>query len=187
VRLRLKGEAGKEGGEALYRRLEKVDPRTASQIHPNDLFRTIRALEVFESSGHTISFHRERHGFGERPYPMLKVGLEMNRDLLYQRIDERVDEMIGKGLLQEVERLIDMGYGPELKPMQGLGYKQMTQFLLKRMDWDEAVRQMKRDTRRYAKRQGTWFRADPEIRWRDVSLDRPKIFQEIAPFLRGGR
>jgi tRNA dimethylallyltransferase len=187
VRLRLKREAEKEGRDALYRRLEKVDPATASQLHPNDLFRTIRALEVFESTGDTISFYREQHGFGERPYPMLKVGLEMDRNLLYDRIDKRVDQMIEKGFLQEVERLIEMGYGPELKPMQSLGYKQMCQFLLKRIDWGEAVRQMKRDTRRYAKRQWTWFRADPEILWRDGSIDRQKIFHEIALFLKGGR
>ena len=186
VRLRLKMEAEKEGGDPLYQRLEKVDPRTASQLHPNDLFRTIRALEVFESTGMPISFYRGQHCFGERPYQMLKIGLEMSRDSLYHRIDQRVDEMIEKGLLREVERLIEMGYGPELKPMQSLGYKQMNQFLLKRIDWEEAVRQIKRDTRRYAKRQWTWFRADPEIGWYDGSANRQKIFHAIAPFLEGG-
>jgi tRNA dimethylallyltransferase len=186
VRLRLKMEAEKEGGDPLYQRLEKVDPRTASHLHPNDLFRTIRALEVFESTGMPISFYRGQHCFGERPYQIFKIGLEMSRDSLYHRIDQRVDEMIEQGLLREVERLIEMGYGPELKPMQSLGYKQMNQFLLKRIDWEEAVRQIKRDTRRYAKRQWTWFRADPEIGWYDGSADRQKIFHAIAPFLEGG-
>jgi len=186
VRTRLKEEAEKGGGGELHRRLEKVDPRTAFQLHPNDLFRTIRALEVFESTGIPISFYREQHGFGERPYHTLKIGLEVDRDWLYRRIDQRVDEMIEKGFLQEVERLLEMGYGPGLQPMQSLGYKQMIRFLLKEIDWSEAVRQMKRDTRRYAKRQWTWFRADPEIAWRDVSIDRQRIFDEIALFLKGG-
>ena len=142
----------------------------------------IRALEVFDSTGVPISFYREQHCFGERPYLTLKVGLEMNRDRLFRRIDERVDQMLEKGFLQEVERLMGMGYGPELKPMQSLGYKQMVQFLLKEIGWDEAVRRMKRDTRHYAKRQWTWFKADPEVRWWDESTDRQRIFSNIKSF-----
>ncbi len=187
VRESLKQEAKEKGGNALYERLKKVDSQTAFHLHPNDLFRIIRALEVFDSTGAPISFYREQHRFGERPYVTLKIGLEMNRDTLYRRIEERVDQMLEKGLLQEVERLMEMGYGPELKPMQSLGYKQMVQFLLKEIGWEEAVRQMKRDTRHYAKRQWTWFKADPEIHWRDESTDRRKMFLEIESFWgRGG-
>jgi tRNA dimethylallyltransferase len=94
--------------------------------------------------------------------------------------------MLEKGFLQEVERLMEMGYGPELKPMQSLGYKEMVQFHLKEIRWDEAVRRMKRDTRHYAKRQWTWFKADPEVHWWDDSVDRQKIFLEIDSFLGGG-
>ncbi len=93
--------------------------------------------------------------------------------------------MIDQGLPQEVEGLIEMGYGSELKPMQSLGYKQMVQFLSRKMGWDEAMRQFKRDTRRYAKRQWTWFKADPEICWRDESTDRQRIFQEVRFVLQG--
>jgi tRNA dimethylallyltransferase len=178
----LRQEARGKGAGALYERLKKVDSQTASHLHPNDLFRIIRALEVFDSTGVPISFYREQHRFGERPYLTLKIGLEMNRDMLFRRIDERVDQMLEKGLLQEVERLMEMGYGPELKPMQSLGYKQMVQFLLKETGWDEAVRQMKRDTRHYAKRQWTWFKADPEVRWWDESADRQRIFLNIKSF-----
>jgi tRNA dimethylallyltransferase len=178
----LRQEARGKGAGALYERLKKVDSQTASHLHPNDLFRMIRALEVFDSTGVPISFYREQHRFGERPYLTLKIGLEMNRDMLFRRIDERVDQMLEKGLLQEVERLMEMGYGPELKPMQSLGYKQMVQFLLKETGWDEAVRQMKRDTRHYAKRQWTWFKADPEVRWWDESADRQRIFLNIKSF-----
>jgi tRNA dimethylallyltransferase len=187
VRESLKQEAKEKGAEALYERLKKVDSKTAFHLHPNDLFRIIRALEVFDSTGVPISFYRGQHHFGERPYMTFKIGLEMNRDTLYRRIEERADRMLEKGLLKEVERLIEMGYGGELKPMQSLGYKQMVQFLFKEIGWDEAVKQMKRDTRHYAKRQWTWFKADPEIHWWDESMDRRKMFLEIESFWgRGG-
>jgi tRNA dimethylallyltransferase len=186
VRERLKQESAEKGGDFLYRRLQTVDPDTASTIHPNDLFRTLRALEVFDSTGIPISFFRDRHRFQDRPYRTLKIGLEADRKTLYQRIDHRVDRMIERGLLQEVIGLTEMGYGRELKPMQSLGYKQMIQFISNEMEWDESIRQMKRDTRRYAKRQWTWFRADPEIRWRSEATGRSRIFEEVESFLKEG-
>jgi tRNA dimethylallyltransferase len=187
VRENLRAEAKEKGGNVLFERLKRVDSRTAFHLHPNDLFRIIRALEVFDSTGVPISFYRGQHLFGERPYVTLKIGLEMNRDMLYRRIEERVDQMLEKGFLGEVTKLMEMGYGRELKPMQSLGYKQMVQFLLKEIRWDEAVRRMKRDTRHYAKRQWTWFKADPEVHWWDESTDRREIFLKIRSFWeRGG-
>lgn len=185
VRERLKQEAEHKGRESLYQRLKEADPESASRIHSNDLFRTIRALEVFESTGIAISFFREQHRFDDRPYLTLKLGLEMDREKLYRRIDERVDRMIDRGFLQEVEGLLEMGYGPGLKPMQSLGYKQMIKFLSNEFGWNEALSQMKRETRHYAKRQWTWFRADREISWQDESADRKKIFSEVRAFLYG--
>jgi tRNA dimethylallyltransferase len=184
VREILKKEAKEKGTGILYERLKKVDAKTAFHLHPHDLFRITRALEVFDSTGVPISFYREQHRFGERPYVTLKIGLEMNREMLYRRIEKRVDQMLEKGFLQEVERLIEMGYGPELKPMQSLGYKQMVQFLLEEIEWDEAIRQMRKNTRHYAKRQLTWFKADSEVHWWDESVDQRKIFLEIKTFLR---
>ncbi len=187
VRERLKQEAGQKGKEFVYQRLREVDPKAAARIHPQDLFRTIRALEVFESTGVQISFLQEQHRFGDRPYLTLKIGLEMDRDKLYRRIEESVERMIERGFLQEVEGLLEMGYGQGLKPMQGLGYKQMVKFLSNELGWDEAVSLMKRETRHYAKRQWTWFKADREACWRDTSSDREKIFSEVRSFLeRGG-
>ena len=186
VRERLKEESKEKGGAFFFDRLSRVDPKTASQLHPNDLFRILRALEVFDCTGVPISFLREQHRFGERPYVTLKIGLEMDRKALYERIDQRVDQMIQRGFLQEVESLMGMGYGAELKPMRGLGYKQMVQFILNKVDWDEAVRQMKRDTRHYARRQWTWFKADQEVRWYDVSVAREEILREVGSFLKGG-
>ena len=186
IRERLKREGEEQGEESLFQRLMKVDPETASRLHPNDLFRTIRALEVFDSTGVPISFYRDQHRFGERPYVTLKIGLEINRERLYRRIEERVDRMIERGFLEEVKGLMEKGYDSQLKPMQSLGYKQMVKFLSKEIEWSETVGEIKRDTRRYAKRQWTWFKADPEIRWRDESTDQKKVFLEIASFLRGG-
>jgi tRNA dimethylallyltransferase len=187
VRERLRDEGEKQGGVSLYERLEKVDPKTASKLHRRDLFRIIRALEVFDSTGLPISFFRDQHRFGERPYVTLKIGLEMNRGDLYGRIGQRVDQMIEKGFLQEVEGLLEMGYGPQLKPMRSLGYKQMLQFLSKETGWTEAVNQMKRDTRHYARRQWTWFKGDPEVHWHEGVTGRERLLEEVKAFLgRGG-
>ncbi len=184
IRENLKQEAKAKGADCLYQRLREVDPVTASKHHPHDLVRTIRALEVFDATGIPISFFREQHRFGERPYLTLKIGVELERDDLYRRIDERVDRMIEEGFLQEVERLLEMGYGPELNPMQSLGYKQMVRFIRKEMGWDEAVLEIKRDTRRYAKRQWTWFKSDAEVCWRNGRSDRHTILQEVRAFLK---
>jgi len=182
IRENLKNEAERKGTGILYERLVKGDPKTASSLHPNDLFRIVRALEVLDSTGIPISFYREQHRFGERPYMTLKIGLQLNRDLLYRRIDERVDQMLKRGLVREIEGLLEMGYGPGLKPMQSLGYKQIVQYLLKGIELDEAVQQIKRETHHYAKRQLTWFKADPQIQWRDGLADRKKIFHEVRSF-----
>ncbi|NWG04518.1 MAG: tRNA (adenosine(37)-N6)-dimethylallyltransferase MiaA [Syntrophaceae bacterium] len=184
TRERLKQEAKERGPEVLYEQLKKIDPPTAAQLHPHDLFRVIRALEVFDSTGIPISFYRAQHRFGEQPYRALKIGLEMDREKLYSCIETRVDRMLERGLLQEVERLMEMGYGPQLKPMQSLGYKQMVQFLLKEIGWDEAVRQIKRETCHYAKRQWTWFKADSEIHWWNPWTDQKEIIFEIQSFWR---
>ena len=186
VRERLKREGEEKGSDFLYHRLTEVDPSTAARLHSHDLFRIVRALEVFESTGAPISFFREQHRFGDTPYALLKMGLETNREELYRRIEERVDRMMERGFLEEVERLMEMGYGPQLKPMQSLGYKQLIQVLLKKMERGEAIRQIKRDTRRYAKRQWTWFKADPDVHWCDESLDRKRVFQAVSSFLKGG-
>jgi tRNA dimethylallyltransferase len=183
VRERLHEEAQEKGGSTLYQRLQEVDPETGSRLHRHDLYRIIRALEVFESTGAPISFFHKQHSFGERPYLTLKIGLETDREALYRRIEERVDQMVERGLLREVKGLMEMGYGPQLKPMQSMGYKQMAQFVSGETGWEETVSQIKRETRRYAKRQWTWFKADPEIRWRDESKDRESMFREIESFL----
>lgn len=189
IRQRLNEEGKKKGGAYLFERLWEVDPETARKLHPNDQFRIVRALEVYESTGVPISVYRKEHAFREKAYRALKIGLTLARESLYVRIDRRVDEMIERGFLDEVRGLLEMGYGPELKPMQGLGYKQLTGFLCGKIGWEEAVRQIKRDTRRYARRQMTWFKADPEIVWLETVRDREIIYRKIDLFLkeRGGK
>ena len=165
IRNGLKQEAEENGIGFLFERLKKVDPAAADRIHPNDLYRILRALETIESSGKTISEYHESHGFADDPFTVLKIGLELDRQDLYARIDKRVDLMIEAGFVAEVTKLLDMGYSAHLKSMQSIGYRHVAAFLEKKMPWDECVRTLKRDTRRYAKRQFTWFGADQAISW----------------------
>lgn len=162
---RLDRECRELGSPALHQRLSELDSKAAGRIHPNDAFRIIRALEIFETSGKPISEFHESHGFSEAPYRVLNLGLSMDRDLLYQRIEQRVDLMIEEGLEREVQGLLDRGYSPDLKSMGSLGYRHMVQYLNGVTGFNETLRLLKRDTRRYAKRQLTWFRADTSIEW----------------------
>ena len=165
IRKSLKQELEQAGSGVLFERLKKIDPAAAGRIHPNDSYRIIRALETIESSGKSISEHHQNHGFENEPFNALKIGLRMERQRLYERIDQRVDLMIQAGLIEEVKKLLAMGYSAELKSMQSIGYRHMVGFLNGSLPWDECLRTLKRDTRRFAKRQFTWFGADPQINW----------------------
>jgi tRNA dimethylallyltransferase len=166
IRARLTKQADEQGTDALYRRLKTCDPSTAQNLHPNDSYRIIRALETFEATGRSISEYHSSHGFSEQPFTALKIGLNMDRSLLYERINKRVDLMIAAGFVDEVKRLLDMGYTEELKSMQSIGYRHIVDYLQDRLSWEECLRTLKRDHRRYAKRQLTWFGADDEIIWK---------------------
>jgi len=165
IRTRLKQEAEVNGGECLHERLRWYDPDTAAKIHPHDIFRIVRAIEVYELTGKPLSEYHETHQFAEEPFHVLKIGLDMEREMLYERINRRVDAMIAAGFENEVRKLLDMGYSPELKSMQSIGYRHLAEFIQGKMSYEEAVRTLRRDTRRYAKRQMTWFKADPQIIW----------------------
>lgn len=182
IRSRLQSEAQSGGREKLYERLQVVDPATAVHLHPHDTYRLIRALEVYERTGRPISILRGRHCFKEGPYQTLKIGLQMEQEELYRRINARVDEMIKQGLKEEVKHILEMGYAPSLKAMQSLGYKQMAAHLGGEYDLTEATRLIKRDTKRYAKRQITWFKADQEIRWAAFPRDGDTVMKTITEF-----
>ncbi len=170
IKERLKKEAENRGLSYLYEKLKQKDPESAVKIHPNDSFRIIRALEVFESTGKTISEYHKEHNFKESPFNALKIGLHMDKKKLYERIEKRVDLMIDSGLLDEVKNLLKAGWSPDLKSMNSIGYRHMALYISGDITWNEAVRTMKRDTRRYAKRQFTWFKADKEIIWYEPDM-----------------
>lgn len=170
VREALRQEATKVGVPVLHRRLQALDAEAAARIHPNDLFRVVRALEVFVTSGRPISALRAEAHRNHRlvPGPMVWFGLERDRQELYRRIEMRVEEMLSRGLLQEVRGLRDRGYSPALKPLRAIGYRHMIEHLKGHTSLDAAVARLKRDTRRYAKRQLTWFRHEEQIEWHRV-------------------
>lgn len=165
LRQELKKEMNRFGKPRLYERLLNSDPRAAARIDPNDGVRIIRALEVLQKTGKSIVAHQEAHRFGESPYEALKIGLTLSREELSARIDRRTDRMIEEGFLEEVRRLLEMGYGEALKPMQSLGYRHLAGVLSGRQTLSQAVERIKADTRRYSKRQMTWFNADSRIGW----------------------
>ena len=162
---RLTLECEEKGRLSLYQKLEKSDPKAAKKIHPNDSFRVIRALEFYQTTGQRISDSQKNHNFDDVRYNSIKLGLYMDREKLYDRINKRVDIMLDQGLLKEVTWLVEKGYSFDLKAMQSIGYKHMAIFINNEVDWTEAIRLLKRDTRRYAKRQFTWFNKDKDVNW----------------------
>ncbi|MFN3691051.1 MAG: tRNA (adenosine(37)-N6)-dimethylallyltransferase MiaA, partial [Fimbriimonadales bacterium] len=166
VRARWRAAVERVGAPALHERLKQIDPVAAARIHPNDAMRITRAFEVYEMTGIPISQWQQR---AETELPAIKFGLTLPRSLLYQRIDQRVDKMIAQGMLQEVRNLLQKGYNPEQPALKGLGYRHLIGYIQGRVGWDEAVRLWKRDTRRFAKRQMTWFRKEPGVHWVDAS------------------
>jgi tRNA dimethylallyltransferase len=172
-------------GDEPYKTLEKLDPEAAQNIHPNDQVRSQRALEVYLRTGRSITAFQRGHGFEQDRYEALVMGLTMDRRELFARIDVRVDEMVQSGVLEEVRGLIEKGYPPDLPSMRGLGYRHMARVVTEGLEMSEAVRLMKRDTRRYAKRQYTWFRHQEKVEWFEAPFRVERILKTIRAFLRG--
>ncbi|MCE5335097.1 MAG: tRNA (adenosine(37)-N6)-dimethylallyltransferase MiaA [Desulfobacteraceae bacterium] len=183
IRERLIVDEAERGLPQLYADLERIDPESALRIHPNDRQRILRALEFFLLTGVPLSLSQARHGFSDALFPAVKIFIHRDREELYGRIDRRVEAMLEAGFKSEVEHLLDLGFGPELKSMQSLGYRQMVGHIRGDLTLDRAVYLIKRDTRRYAKRQITWFKADPEFRFFHAG-DVESIFSHIAGGLR---
>jgi tRNA dimethylallyltransferase len=169
IRARLQREADEHGNAALHERLHRCDPETANRVHPNNLVRVIRALEVYELTGKPISALRGQWQMNEPRYPFRAFGLNMPREVLYQRIEERVDQMVEGGLIDEVKGLLNQGYPRDCIAMQSFGYKELIDYLDGVRTFDEAISLLKQNTRQFAKRQLTWFRNDPRIEWLDTS------------------
>lgn len=166
-RKELEALAVEKGNEHLHDMLSQVDPVSAKEIHANNVKRVVRALEFYHQNKQPISSHNHKERERQSPYNLAYFVLNAPRELLYRRIDTRVDEMLKDGLLEEVCRLKDMGYERGMVSMQGLGYKEILAYLDGEYPLDEAVRILKRDTRHFAKRQLTWFRREAEVNWVD--------------------
>lgn len=157
--------AKEKGAEFLHQELLRVDPAAAAEIHANNVKRTIRALEYFHYTGEPISVHNEREKRRESPYNFVYFVLNRERSELYRRIDQRVDQMMANGLLEEVQRLKEMGCTRHMVSMQGLGYKELLEYLDGEISLSDAVETIKRDTRHFAKRQITWFKREQDVIW----------------------
>ena len=170
LRQRLEDEADRLGHQYLHNMLKELDPAAAEAIHPNNVVRIIRAIEVATKSDKTMSEYQDQHRFADSPYDVMMLGIDIDRELLYSRINERVDKMMEAGLKEEVERLLAMGYSRDLKSMRSVGYKEMCAHIIDGLPIEEAAELIKRDSRRYAKRQMTWFRKEDVIWGTSVEL-----------------
>lgn len=173
VRADLKKLRDDRGRDGLYAELMRVDPETATRLHPNDESKVMRALEVYRLSGRPLSTVQAEHGFHETPFSALLIGLERRKETLYRRIEERIDWQLTHGMIEETRLLLGQGYGRELGSMKGLGYRQVGAYLANECDYAEMVRRFKRDTRRFAKRQMTWFRSEAGVAWLPIEDDEP--------------
>lgn len=185
-RRQLEALAEKEDPQALHRMLAAVDPASARAIHANNIKRVIRALEFYQMTGQRISAHNEQEAGKEAAYRSCYFVLNDNREKLYQRIEQRVDQMLAEGLVEEVQRLIDRGCRRDMVSMQGLGYKEILDYLSGEITLEEAVYRIKRDTRHFAKRQLTWFRREREVIWLnkpDYGYDDSRILEAMRQHL----
>ncbi len=169
IRKRLEQEAQWHGAETLHARLAAVDPVTAKKVHANNIKRVIRALEFYELNGYPLSRHNEEEHQKKSPYLFRYYVLNEPREILYQRIEKRVDWMLEEGLVAEVQALKDRGCTRDMVSMQGLGYKEILDYLNENCTLEEAVIQIKKETRHFAKRQLTWFRREKEVTWIEKS------------------
>ena len=185
-RANLEQIAKEQGNEVLHERLRMIDPVSAEKIHANNVKRVIRAIEFYELTGKPISEHNEAEQQKESPYNFAYFVLTDERENLYKRIDMRVDIMLEKGLVKEVQRLKDMGYHRDMVSMQGLGYKEILDYLDGKCTLEEAVYILKRETRHFAKRQLTWFRRERDVNWIDkqqYNYDETAILEDMCRIL----
>lgn len=182
IRSKWKTFAQLHGNLALHEELTERDTETSQQLHPNDVLRVIRALEVFELTGKTLSSQRQ---FLDNEYKtldpsILYIGLTASRKLIYERINQRCETMLSQGLIQETLALTNFGYAPTLKPLRSIGYRHSIWFIKGLVTQPEMLRLLQRDTRHFAKRQLTWFRRDPRIHWYDIETDSDLLLKDIV-------
>ncbi|WP_261391059.1 tRNA (adenosine(37)-N6)-dimethylallyltransferase MiaA [Cytobacillus firmus] len=184
----LEERAEREGNNVIYEELLEIDPESAEKIHPNNIRRVIRALEIHHCTGKTMSQYQEKQN-PELLYDMALIGLTMDRETLYDRINQRVDIMMQEGLLEEVRSLYDQGL-KDCQSIQAIGYKELYDYFNGRVSFEDAVENLKQNSRRYAKRQLTWFRNKMNVEWFDMSdsvdpHEFEKKFAEISAHIEG--
>lgn len=188
IRQQLEEKAESEGYEALHHQLKQVDSESAEKIHPNNVRRVVRALEIYHCTGKTMTEYQENQSL-ELLYDTALIGLTMDRDQLYERINNRVDVMLAEGLLEEVERLFRSGL-KDCQSIQAIGYKEWFDYFNGRIGFEEAIENLKQNSRRYAKRQLTWFRNKMDVMWFDMtnvnnSAQLSKKINEISTYIEG--
>lgn len=181
IRQQLKRRLQEEGTKKLYEELKKIDPELASILHPSDSQRILRGLEVFMLTGCPLSSFQRKHRFNEERYPAIKFFLYRDRSELAERINYRVFNMIEQGLCEEVKKILEMGYSPDLKPLQSIGYRQIIAHLKGHITLDEAIKDIQKETKRYAKRQFTWFRKEPGFQW-ILATKKDEIWRIVKDF-----
>ena len=187
VREELERLGEERGAVFLHDMLAEIDPEAAMEIHANNRKRVIRAIEFYRQTGERISEHNKRERQKRSPYDFLYYVLTDDRKTLYERIDQRVDAMVEAGLVGEVEKLMEMGCTKDMVSMQGLGYKEILDYLQGNTSLDEAVTILKRDTRHFAKRQITWFKRERDVRWlnlEEFGRDREKVLEKMLQDIR---
>lgn len=183
IRRQLENTAKEKGADYLHEQLREIDPKSADAIHANNIKRVIRALEFYYLTGKQISEHNETERAKESPYAFLYYVLNTDRAVLYKRIEERVDSMLQEGLVDEVRHLKEMGMNRGMVSMQGLGYKEILDYLNGMCSLEEAAAVLKRDTRHFAKRQITWFKRERDVTWLnlpDYENDKNRILAKIC-------
>ena len=187
IRAELETIAKEKGAEYLHHMLQEIDAKSAETIHANNVKRVVRAIEYYRQTGQPISEHNEKERQKESPYNFAYFVLLDERQRLYERIEKRIDLMMEEGLLNEVKTLYEEGYTRDMVSMQGLGYKEILDYLDGKMTLDEAIYILKRDTRHFAKRQITWFKREKDVCWIDKSAfqyDEDKILAEMLNILK---
>ncbi len=187
LRRHLLAVEAQQGEGTLHRRLETADPALAARLSPRDLVRIVRGLEVWTRSGERLSEMQRRHAFGERPFRTLHIGIAPARPELYSRIDRRVEQMVADGLVEETRSLLERGFSPECKGLRTIGYQEAVRHLRGEISAAQMIELIQRNTRRYAKRQTTWFAKTAQMFWLDSLEESDKIHLLIENFMRDQR
>ena len=184
VRETVRKLAFEQGVAACYQQLQQNDPKSAKTLHPNDLSRIVRALEIVLDTGKSIRDFQADHRFKQHRYQALYIGAAWEREELYDRINRRVHIMVENGLIAETEKLLSMGYSDDLPSMNAIGYKQAVAFLQGKMTQAEMVADIQQKSRRYAKKQITWYKKDPSIHWLNKNELTAQDIQLVKSFLK---